>query len=114
MYIEPPRTDPYGNYVYPSSWFGGAAPGTYQACKPYTQGPSAHLNNWFVANPRLNNAYDRPYRYGVWWGDGDAVDRLDAGRRDVGWGFVLTLEFDEVGMGYIRCSAALLGRWGES
>ena len=67
VYIEPPRTDPYGNYAYAGSYGGG---GPYQAYNPYAQGPYANPNNRFVAYPRPNYAYGRPYGYGYGGGMG--------------------------------------------
>lgn len=66
VYIEPPRNDPYG---YPGGGgYGGGGP--YQAYNPYTQGPYANPNNRFVAYPRPNYAYGRPYGYGYGGGMG--------------------------------------------
>lgn len=77
VYMEPPRTDGYGDLVYPggggygaSAGGGAAAGGSYQAYNPYTQGPYANPDNRFVAYPRPNYAYGRPYGYGYGGGMG--------------------------------------------
>ncbi len=70
VYIEPPRTDPYGNHVYPGSGSHSGGRGTYQAYNPYTQGPYANPNNRFVAHPRPDYAYGRPYGNGYGGGMG--------------------------------------------
>lgn len=66
VYIEPPATDPYGNYVYPA----GYSAGPYQSYNPYIQGPYANPNNRFIAYPRPTYAYGRPHGYGYGGGMG--------------------------------------------
>lgn len=70
VYVEPPRTDPYGNLIYPGNGYGGGGGGSYQAYNPYAQGPYANASNRFVAYPRPTYAYGRPYGYGYGGGMG--------------------------------------------
>jgi hypothetical protein len=70
VYMEPPMSEPFVRRTNPGTAFGEPLPGSYLAYNPYTQGPYANPNNRFVAYPRPNYAYGRPYGYGYGGGMG--------------------------------------------